>query len=144
MPSPWRRQNGERRGRRERGRWKETYCAITSLPDTIGLIARCWIADGRSKPKLALRKRNIENNSCRVYVSNRAEQEGRPRDDTWKISISSLIKIYRMLCASKTRALEYGRAKNENRCRVVSNSVFFFPTPVEMSLLPLYCEGYNN
>lgn len=43
-----------------------------------------------------------------------------------------------MLCASKTRALEYGRAKNENRCRVVSNSVLFFPTPVEMSLLPLY------
>lgn len=27
-----------------------TYCAITSRPDTMGLIARCWMADGRSKP----------------------------------------------------------------------------------------------
>ena len=27
------------------------YCAMTSLPFTIGLIALCWIADGFSKPK---------------------------------------------------------------------------------------------
>ena len=28
-----------------------TYWAMTSRPETMGLMARCWIADGRSNPE---------------------------------------------------------------------------------------------
>ena len=69
-------------------RSRRAYCAITSRPFTICLIARCWMAEGFSKPKI------------------KWEQFNGKRLQAWQRDDSSVGILNRMQMISSTRSIE--------------------------------------